>query len=217
MTEEEYSKTLNCGHCNNTGRMEVVASHIIEEEEFYGSRMLIPIPAGDVFQLVLCSTCGELNLLKGFWNSEYYDNPNDVDMDVVFPPKPNLPSGLPPHIAKAFKSAQKVRTVEANAYAVLIGRLLEMVCKDRNAKGNTLFKKLEFMAEKGEIPQKLIGVTDGLRKLRNIGAHATLGELSSAEVPLLDSLTRSILEYIYTAPHLVETTEENLKKLKNRD
>lgn len=67
---------------------------------------------------------------------------------------------------------------------------------------------------KGEIPKKLIGVSKSLRILRNIGAHATLGELTTDEIPILDNLCRAILEYVYSAPFLVEEAEKRVLKLK---
>jgi Domain of unknown function (DUF4145) len=63
-----------------------------------------------------------------------------------------------------------------------------------------LNKKLNDLAEKGEIPTKLVEVAHSLRKLRNFGAHASLGELTRDEIPILDDLCRAILEYVYNAP-----------------
>jgi hypothetical protein len=54
----------------------------------------------------------------------------------------------------------------------------------------------------------------GLRQLRNVGAHADLGELNESEIPVLDALSRAILEYVYRAPRLLEEVNERLKKLK---
>ena len=57
-----------------------------------------------------------------------------------------------------------------------------------------LFKKLANLAENKEIPEKLIPVADKLRVFRNVGAHVALGELTENEVPILDNLSRAILE-----------------------
>ena len=65
-----------------------------------------------------------------------------------------------------------------------------------------------------EIPQKLVGVFHGLRQLANVGAHASLGELTSAELPVLDGLCRAVLEYVYSAPFLARQAEERLLKLR---
>jgi len=91
---------------------------------------------------------------------------------------------------------------------------LDIVCQDRNADGEDLNEKLEDLSNKGEIPSKLVAVTASLRKLRNVGAHADLGELTAKEAPLLDDLCRAILEYVYSAPYLVKKAEEKLQELK---
>jgi hypothetical protein len=94
--------------------------------------------------------------------------------------------------------------------------MLEVVCENRKVQGENLFDKLKALAEKGEIPNNLMGVAHGLRMLRNIGAHEPLEGLSSDEIPILDDLSRAILEYIYIAPTLARQAEERSKRLKEK-
>jgi hypothetical protein len=91
---------------------------------------------------------------------------------------------------------------------------MELVCIDRGAKGRNLSLQLKDLANRGEIPAKLVDVADGVRNLGNVGAHAGVGELTSAEVSIIDDLTRAILEYVYSAPLLAMKAEERLRKLK---
>jgi hypothetical protein len=72
------------------------------------------------------------------------------------------------------------------------------------------------LAQKGEIPNRLVEMAQKLRILRNIGAHASLGELTYAETPILEALCRAILEYVYTAPNLITKVEQRIKKLTNK-
>jgi hypothetical protein len=124
------------------------------------------------------------------------------------------PKGLPDNISKALIAAQKVKNIDANAFGVLLGRVLELVCMDRNAEGEYLSDKLLDLANKKEIPDKLVVVAKRLTKMRNIGAHPDLGNLTEEEIPLLNSLCNAILEYVYTAPYLANQAEERLKKIK---
>jgi len=48
----------------------------------------------------------------------------------------------------------------------------------------------------------------------NIGAHASLGELSPTEIPFLDDLCRAILEYVYSGPQLIEAVRIRLIEIK---
>ena len=54
----------------------------------------------------------------------------------------------------------------------------------------------------------------GLRELRNIGAHALAGELTSAEIPVLDKLCEAVLEYVYYAPQLLAEVDKRLQSMK---
>jgi hypothetical protein len=122
--------------------------------------------------------------------------------------------GLSPKIEQAYQSALKVKNVDSNAFAVLLGRVLDQVCIERGAKGDSLYDRLKDLASKGEIPTRLAEMAHQLRHLRNIGAHADLGDLTSAEVPILDDLCRAILEYVYTAPKLIEQVELKMAELR---
>jgi hypothetical protein len=111
-------------------------------------------------------------------------------------------------LADVITSCSIARLAGENSYSPEIFELINT--------GDTLDKRLKSLSERGEIPEKLVDVSSGLRKLRNIGANADLGELSSADLPVLDGLTRAILEYVYSAPLLIEETEKRLDKLKKK-
>jgi hypothetical protein len=87
--------------------------------------------------------------------------------------------------------------------------------KIEGADGKSLFERLENLADKGEIPRPLVLMAHSLRSLRNIGAHANLGELSATEIPVLDDLCRAILEYVYSGPQLIEAVRIRLNEIKS--
>jgi hypothetical protein len=161
-----------------------------------------------------CPACGKIEL-RTYYYHEAFDE-QAPDYKTLYPVSSKLPLGLPATIQQEYEAALKVRSISANAYSVLMGRVLELVCEDRTAKGKDLFQKLTDLAAKGEIPNKLVAVADKLRTFRNVGAHAVLGELTEKEVPILESLSRAILEYVYSAPFLVAQAKEALEKLKRR-
>jgi len=221
---KEYTEPTHCEHCGNKTPMELVASFHKTHDEGYVD--------GNYYQeflkwkLLFCPVCSSVNLLKANWiewgNSSYYEGyeyepepENSEDYEVLYPTwgKPIL--GLPPDVGREYQSACKVRNVDSNAFGVLIGRVIDKVCLDRGAVGKTLSKRIESLAKMGEIPEKLSDMAHNLRKLRNIGAHADLGDLTDDEVPVLDDLCRAILEYVYAAPKLIEQVELRLEELKN--
>lgn len=74
---------------------------------------------------------------------------------------------------------------------------------------------LRELADKKEIPEKLVDVADGLRNFGNIGAHAGSGELGKNEIPIVQALAIAILEYLFSAPHLANVAESKLKSIRN--
>jgi hypothetical protein len=161
-----------------------------------------------IYRLLLCADCNSINLTV--------DNEDWPVQDRLYPSDDPSPVGLPPTIAPAYEAARTVRRIDSNAYGVLLGRVLELVCLDRGAKGRSLSDQLKALAASGEIPGRLADMANQLRDLRNIGAHATLGELTQAEVPILDNLCQAVLEYVYTAPKLIERVEQRIEALKKR-
>jgi hypothetical protein len=141
-------------------------------------------------------------------------DPESVRYELLYPLQRSGPAGLPSVIQRAYDAAQSVRSIDPNAYGVLLGRVLELVSIDRKAEGKFISHQLDDLANKGEIPAKLVKVAAGLRDLRNVGAHPALGELTEEEVPILEELTRAILEYVYTAPLLATRAEERLSEVK---
>ena len=49
-----------------------------------------------------------------------------------------------------------------------------------------------------------------------MGAHAVLGELTKAEVPILDDLVQAILAYVYNAKFLAQKAAEHFANLKKK-
>src|SRR4051812_18495984 len=96
----------------------------------------------------------------------------------------------------------RVRRVSPNAFAVLLGRVLDQICTDHKAEGNFLHNRIEHLASSGKLPGPLKEVAHGLKDLRNFGAHGNLGDLDPNDAPLLESLCRALLMYLYTVPAL---------------
>jgi len=168
----------------------------------------------EVYEIKICPSCNEIMFFKYFWHD--YMEPEDVKIEILFPQNNNIPSGLPEKIYKAYEAALKVRNIDANAYGVLLRRVLEYVLLDRKAEGKTVYEQLKNLSDRGEIPEILVRLSHNLRQFGNIGAHAATGDLTEEDIPFLDSLCKAILEYVYTAPLLVKQAENKLDELKKR-
>lgn len=214
MTDKDrFAGKIKCGHCGNIAPMRI-AETLSQVETHFDEKAAITWDAGPVYELLICPACNEVMLRKYFYH-EFFDGEDDGEMKVLYPSQDmEVPLGLPADIQRELEAAQQVRSKSANAYGVLLGRLLELVCDDRGAKKGSLDARLQELSSKDEIPQKIVDIADKLHQLRHVGAHAWVGELSPAEVPILDSLCRAILEYVYSAPHLVAQAERRLGELR---
>lgn len=209
--EKKFSSALQCNHCGNTAPMEFAAEYS-QTKDYSHEESNLSWEAGAVYELLVCPACSGV-LLRRYYYHELRDPEEWVP--VILYPQPNkIPAGLPEKIKAAYEGANKVKGIEPNAYAVLLGRVLELICEDRGADGKSLFERLENLADKGEIPRPLVLMAHSLRSLRNIGAHASLGELSPTEIPFLDDLCRAILEYVYSGPQLIEAVRIRLNEIK---
>jgi len=212
--EDNLSKLISCGHCSNISPMKIIGS--VNDTVTYVDPEWGPMQeSGTIYCVLECPACKKTNIVSYGWH-DGMESDDEVEYEILFPQDNTFPIGLPENILSTLKAAEKIKTINVNAYAILLGRLLELVCLDRNAKGETLALMLKDLADKNEIPEKLVSIAKGLRDFRNIGAHAGLGELSEKEIPIVKALCSAILEYIYSAPHLATIAETKLNSIKNK-
>ncbi len=212
----DLSKLTSCGYCFNISQMKILGSvSDMENNEDYDDKYGPPPEQGVVFSVLKCPACSKINIVSYFW-TEHMESDDDISYETIFPPERNVPVGLPEKILRAYKAAEKIKAIDVNAYVILQRRLLELVCLDRNANGDTLANMLKDLSDRGEIPVKLVKVAKGLKDFGNIGAHAGIGELSENEIPIVTALCTAILEYIYSVHHLATLAEVKLAKIRKK-
>ncbi len=217
---KDVSQVLSCGHCSNISGMEIVGTvfDLIKrldyknDPNFYGP----PMDEGTYYSVLKCPACKKINIVSYYWAEWWQDSEDEIEYDytILYPQTKNLPIGLPQNILKTYEAAEKIKTIDVNAYVILLRRLLELVCLDRKAVGDTLALMLQDLANRSEIPSKLVSIAKRLKDFGNIGAHAGIGELSEKEIPIVSALCNAILEYIYSAPYLASEAEAKLKAIK---
>ena len=137
--QKEFSELIQCDHCHNKSRMELVHrfSQVKYDESYHGEH-------GPINELLLCAACDGVILRRGYWDEH---DPGDAGYNILYPNTGNkMPLGLPTSLQKPYEAAVKVKSIDPNAYAVLVGRLLELVCVDREATGDTLGEKFSDLA-----------------------------------------------------------------------
>ncbi len=216
MAEKEKNKLLECGHCCNKAPMKVVT-------EYNDTVEVGTPPYTDAFhklwQILLCPVCHKPILYETSWNTfdlDFETGP-EYNKKILYPNSNVTTDGLPEKVKKSYEAALSVRNIEPNAFAVLIGRTLEFICKDRKITGNNLYNKIDELAQKREIPGRFADMAHKLRVLRNIGAHADEDEITEVDVPILLEFTESILDYIYRLPAKLEKIEKRIEQKNNRN
>lgn len=210
-------RILVCGHCGNRSPMESKgqAQHVTvygtdprytDEDYRYWDLFVCPVCARPLLVETFCTTF-EQDPIAGCWPSH---------TNVLYPSEAVDTDGLPDKVKVALLEALRLRQVSPNAFAVMLGRLLEIICEDKQAHGDNLVAQLGYLAGQGEIPQRLAEMAHKLRILRNFGAHAGPNDLGPQDVPILVDFTEVILEYIYRAPKKLEAMQRRIDQLKNR-
>ncbi len=120
---------------------------------------------------------------------------------------------VPQAIRKAYEAALKVKNVEPNAFAVLVGRALEIMCKCENVQSRVLAEKLRNLGDSGRIPQVLAQMALQLKQLRNLGAHVAEDEVKEEDVPIILEFVEAILEYLYVAPEKIAKVQARLDQV----
>jgi hypothetical protein len=209
--ENQLSVKVSCATCYNLAPMEILGRANDVE--------LIDIPEGPTYQegffyeVLKCPKCSKVNIAQYFWN-DFMDGSDDNEYKIIYPQNKRFPEGLPDDIKKTLEVAEKIKTIDAEIYAITLRKVLELVCIDKAAKGKVLAAKIQNLATRGEIPIKLVAVAKGLKEFGNIGAHAGTGGLSVNEIPIAEALCRAVLEYIYSAPYLAKVAESKLEEIK---
>jgi hypothetical protein len=158
-----------CPHCGNTAPQKVVLrhSHGVQLYKEDGSVEQEFCPEGEAI-ICVCQTCNEVLLYDGLAEDETGDWPR-----LQYPRSPDLPASVPTHVSDIYVEASRVKRIAPNAFAVLLRRALETICEDRGVATGSLAKRLQALSDRGEIPPLLAEVSDVVRILGNVGAHAS--------------------------------------------
>jgi hypothetical protein len=208
---------LECRHCANTARMEILVQKSFVEQHEDDTDPMLPLQwdAGFIYQVLRCYSCKDVTVYQLAVHTELDPEYIDRSYDkILYPCAPESPRALPKPVQAAWDAAMRVRKIDPNAFSVLLGRVLDVICIQENAKSGSLFKRIEHLAVERKFPEHLTKAAHGLRKLRNLGAHEDLGQLSESDAPLLQSLCAALLMHLYTVPALAKDAEERLEKLK---
>jgi len=173
--------------------------------------------------ILFCPKCTNVHILthqtEGIYESlgTASDGSNLVDSDfiqeVIYPQKFRRFEHLPLDIKRIYSQMESVLPVDTNVFAVMAGKILEVICRDRKAKGESLHKQLENLVNRNEIPESIAKVADKLRIFRNTGAHISDNDVTRQDAEIILRFCETILEYIYEVPAMLKALEKSADEL----
>ncbi len=129
-------------------------------------------------------------------------------------------TSLPPHIASTLEEAVKAHSAECfRASALMVRRVLEEVCKDKEANGKDLKARVAALGGAALIPKELIEAADELRILGNDAAHVearAYDQIGKVEIEIAIDLSKEILKAVYQYSVLLDHLT-NLKRSRAGD
>ena len=197
---------LVCPHCGNKASQEIKCTALGKEE--------IELDPGNVTDaeiytyFVQCKTCLETSIYTDW---EYGTNPGNLAHATLLYPSVKKLMGIPKAIQDSYAEAKRIQKISPIAFAVLIRKVLEYLCKDQNASGASLKQQLEDLADINIIPATLVRMTNALRYLGNLGAHSSEIKIGAEEAQIMDDFFVAVVEYVYVAPEKLRILNEKLK------
>jgi hypothetical protein len=163
-----------------------------------------------------CPTCEGLSLFgdylqyprtKAFAEKRLYPRGS-----MLLPAKHLLgdPNCVPKRTLAEYEQIWPLRFLAPTAFAISIRLLLEGICIEQQAQGNTLFKQLKDLVARGTFPGNFAEITDLVRQVGNLGAHSAATDIDVWDAELLDDFFRSIIEYVYIVPSKIARLKQRI-------
>ena len=210
MTENPIVDSVHtCYHCGNTGKLRYIDKvgweyvpddyyFVLEREDWY------------IFE---CPVCQKPVLI-----SEYYWEPENSTYQKTEYPSVAIPKkGVPKEIYTAFEAAIKTKGIDYAICLLSLRRVLEMICKDKGAAGNSLEQMITDLVDKNIFTATIDSACWIIRQLGNEAAHADKIEVYPNDVEQVIEYISLIIKYLYSMPYQVKIMKKKIEKRKNRE
>lgn len=203
-----------CPHCGNTAPQQLVHVQRFWTHGYYPDGTETDPDLSCAYFVATCETCQEVLV---YLAEGEIPEPKDFARwaGLIWPDAGFLPQSVPQRVRDCYEEAGRIKRLAPNAFAVQIRRALEAICEDRDAAKGPLHARLKQLATRGEIPPVLAEMTDVLRLLGNIGAHAADQTVKPGHVRVIEEFFRAIVEYVYVGPSKIRAFRETLAKVKD--
>lgn len=210
---KRWTKIAFCPHCGNKTTHLLLFTHgfegiytFFDEEHDFEYDQEIP----EEYFLAICETCkGALLYYEHIGLDAEEDFPKS---GLIWPKQKELSKEVPQKIKEYYREAKRIKRIASSSFAGQIRKCLEALCDDRKIKKGKLFKRLERLANSGEIPKHFIEMADILKFFGNIGVHSSGKNVRSLPVDTIDDFFIAIIEYVYGFPSRIEEMKQSYKE-----
>ena len=212
---QRWTKIAFCPHCGNKTTHLLLYTHGFEGiytffDEEHDRKYDQEIP--EQYYLAICETCkGPLLYYEGYGPAREEDFKKSY---LIWPKQKILPGKIPQRIREYYEEAKRIKRIAPSSFAGQIRKCLEALCDARKIKKGKLFKRLEELANNGEIPKHFTEMADIIKYFGNIGVHSTETNIRSLPVDTIDDFFTAIIEYVYGFPSRIEEMKQSYKEYK---
>jgi len=205
----EIDRKLICPHCGKpaTQRLVSLAPYLASAYAPDGAEIEEP---GVTF-IAACNQCGQIILYEDL--GEFLSASDYQSGDICYPTMEWRHSSVPRVVREAYEVAIQVQAGEPAAFVSRALRALQSVCDDRGVDGRTLRDRFRMLSDRGEIPEALANVADGLMSLVEGPAVNAVQQIHAMHVLLFDQLVRAVIEHVYVAPFKLKDLAEGVALL----
>jgi hypothetical protein len=189
-----YGIVIDCPDCGAVVKTEEKAQ-IIRENPYEPTE-------GEGYFLLECLSCHGILLGYTTYNMDFVLNETEwkTKAERLYPVSfvTDISAEIPASARRDIQDAQKCFLHGIySATAVLCGRALEILIKEKVGKNHTISKGLVELKNKNIIDERLFGWAEALRKERNIGAHASDEDTTKENAQDIIDFTIAIFDYVY--------------------
>lgn len=218
--KEREQMIIQCYHCGNKGLHNIVgnARSVWEDYADEAETYITYWETLDWF-LLKCPVCEKMSLYTENQMDGMCDfNGNHITTTKIVYPDNSLDfSHVPKDIKNAFEAALKIQQIDSASCLMSLRRILEAICKERNANGDNLVDMIKDLVEKSILPPVYDDASWIIRQLGNKAAHVdTSTSLYRHDVSKVIDFMRTMINYLYVLPHQVSVLKEKIENEKDQ-
>ena len=221
MNSNQEQVLAQCYHCGNKTLMNV---QCVVDQRFGGVQVnenLEPefeMQEDYKWKLLSCPVCHFLTLYQIYTDESMQVERNGeikqlYESQIIYPENRMILSEVPKQVASAFESALKIKKIDSKKCLISLRRTLELICKDKDARGSTLEAKINDLILNNIFPKDLENAFSVIREYGNSGAHSQI-TLTDSQLNELIRILYSVIDYLYIIPRKSVKMKERLDEIK---